>query len=44
MVYAEKLREDAIRDEGLQVVRWTWPDLRAFGPTAARIRARFASA
>ena len=44
VVYAEKLREDAIRDEGLKVVRWTWQDLRAFGPTAARIRARFAAA
>ena len=44
VVYAEKLREDAIRSEDWQVVRWTWQDLRAFGPTAARIRARFASA
>ena len=44
VVYAEKLREDAIRSESWQVVRWTWPDLRDFGPTAARIRARFASA
>jgi hypothetical protein len=43
VVYAEKLREDAIRDEGWQVVRWTWLDLRDFGPTAARIRARFAT-
>ena len=30
--------------EDWQVVRWTWSDLRDFGPTAARIRARFASA
>ena len=44
VVYAEKLREDAIRDEDWRVVRWTWVDLRDFGPTAARIRARFASA
>ena len=43
VVYAEKLREDAIRDEGWQVVRWTWLDLRDFGPTATRIRARFAT-
>ncbi len=43
VVYAEKLREDAIRGEGLKVVRWTWPDLHDFGPTATRIRARFAS-
>jgi len=26
-VYEEKLREDAIRDTGRQVVRWTWPEL-----------------
>ena len=44
VVYAEKLREDAIRDEDWQVVRWTWADLHDFGPTAARIRARFAAA
>ena len=25
-VYAEKLREDEIRDAGWQVARWTWPD------------------
>lgn len=44
VVYAEKLREDAIRDTGLQVVRWTWKDLSDFGVTAARIRARFRAA
>jgi len=27
VVYAERLREDAIRDQGWQVVRWTWTDL-----------------
>jgi hypothetical protein len=26
-VYREKLREDALRDRGWQVVRWTWQDL-----------------
>lgn len=26
-VFEEKRREDTIRDEGWQVVRWTWPDL-----------------
>lgn len=26
-VYAEKLREDAVRAEDLGVVRWTWPEL-----------------
>jgi hypothetical protein len=41
VVYAEKLREDAIRAENWQVVRWTWRDLDDFGPTASRIRARF---
>ncbi|WP_344802221.1 type IV toxin-antitoxin system AbiEi family antitoxin domain-containing protein [Microlunatus ginsengisoli] len=28
VVWDEKLREDAIRDAGWQVVRWTWADLR----------------
>jgi hypothetical protein len=27
VVYAEKRREDALRDRGWQVVRWTWEDL-----------------
>ncbi|SDU85612.1 Transcriptional regulator, AbiEi antitoxin, Type IV TA system [Microlunatus sagamiharensis] len=27
VVHREKLREDALRDLGWQVVRWTWPDL-----------------
>ena len=27
VVMAEKQREQAIRDTGIQVVRWTWPDL-----------------
>jgi hypothetical protein len=38
VVYQEKLREDALRAEGLHVVRWTWRDLRAFAPTATRLR------
>ena len=41
IVYAEKLREDAIRAQDWEVVRWTWPDLDDFAPTAARIRQRF---
>ena len=41
VVYAEKLREDAIRARGWEVVRWTWPELDDFGPVAARIRDRF---
>ncbi|WLP92455.1 hypothetical protein [Gordonia sp. NB41Y] len=28
VIYDEKLREDAIRDCGIIVVRWTWDDLR----------------
>ena len=41
VVYAEKLREDAVRAQRLEVVRWTWADLDDFAPTAARIRERF---
>jgi hypothetical protein len=37
----EKLREDALRDEDLRVVRWIWKDLTDFGPTAERLRSRF---
>jgi hypothetical protein len=37
----EKLREDALRDEDLGVVRWIWKDLTNFDPTARRLRARF---
>ena len=37
VVYREKLREDAIRDAGWRVVRWTWADLSPFAPTAARL-------
>lgn len=39
-VFAEKLREDRLRDEGLAVVWWTWSELSAFTPVAARLRAR----
>ncbi len=39
-VYEEKLREDAIRARGWEVVRWTWADLHDFTDTAVRIRAR----
>ena len=42
-VYEEKLREDAVRAEGWEVVRWRWADLRDFAPIAARIRERFRS-
>jgi hypothetical protein len=39
----EKLREDALRNEDLGVVRWIWKDLNDFGPTARRLRSRFRS-
>jgi hypothetical protein len=38
VVVAEKLREDALRAEGLGVVRWTWQDLSCFEPVALRLR------
>jgi hypothetical protein len=41
VLVAEKLREDALRGEGLAVVRWIWSDLADFGPTARRLRSRF---
>jgi hypothetical protein len=42
-VFAEKLREDAIRDAGFRVVRWIWADLDDFGDVVARLRAAFAA-
>lgn len=39
-VFAEKQREDALRDLGFQVVRWTWDDLEAPGQVAERVRHR----
>ena len=36
-VYREKLREDALRAEGLAVIRWTWQDLDSFDAIASRI-------
>lgn len=33
---AEKLREDAVRDLGLEVIRWTWADLSRFEVVAQR--------
>jgi hypothetical protein len=38
VVFAEKVREDALRDEDLGMVRWTWPDLDDFAPVADRLR------
>ena len=37
-VFAEKQREDRIRDEGLRVVRWIWDELRRFGEVSERLR------
>jgi hypothetical protein len=38
VVFDEKCREDAIRDEGWGVVRWIWPDLARPERFAARVR------
>src|SRR5690606_25157426 len=35
-VRREKLREDAIRNLGFEVVRWTWPELFRFDVVADR--------
>ena len=43
-VFAEKRREDALRDLGFQVVRWTWDELRPFDVVAERLRRAFARA
>jgi len=40
-VWAEKCREDALRDLGWQVVRWTWADLREPELLAERLRRAF---
>jgi hypothetical protein len=40
-VFGEKVREDAVRAQDWEVVRWTWADLDDFTSTAARIRDRF---
>ena len=40
-VFAEKQREDAIRDAGWEVVRWTWKDLSNPDVIGARIRRAF---
>ena len=43
-VYREKRREDALRDLGLKVVRWTWDELGTFTAPADRLRRAFARA
>lgn len=42
VVFAEKRREDALRDLGFEVVRWTWDELRLFDTVVERIRRAFA--
>lgn len=44
VLFAEKLREDALRDAGWQVVRWVWADLDRPGLLRARILRAFARA
>jgi hypothetical protein len=41
VVFAEKVREDAIRADGREVVRWTWAELSAFDGVARRLRTAF---
>jgi hypothetical protein len=41
VVFDEKLREDAIRDEGKQMVRWIWPDLDELKALKARVLRAF---
>ena len=40
-IYREKLREDQIRDEGWQMVRWTWDELQRPREIAARLLRAF---
>ena len=42
VVYAEKVREDALRSAGHEVARWIWSELDAFDSAARRIREAFA--
>ena len=44
VVFAEKLREDAIRDAGFRVVRWVWDELDGFSDVVERLRRAFAAA
>lgn len=41
VVYAEKLREDAVRDVGWQMVRWNWPGLQREQVLAEQLRRAF---
>jgi hypothetical protein len=40
-VFAEKRREDAIRDAGFRVVRWVWDDLDDFAEVVERLYTAF---
>jgi hypothetical protein len=44
VVFREKVREDALRDLGWQVVRWVWADLARPAVIADRVRRAFARA
>jgi len=44
VIFEEKLREDALRDLGLQVVRWLWDDLYRPGILRERVLRAFARA
>ncbi|WP_152360866.1 hypothetical protein [Microlunatus speluncae] len=44
VIVAEKLREDALRDLGWQVVRWIWADLARPAVIAGRLHRAFARA
>jgi very-short-patch-repair endonuclease len=42
VLWAEKLREDALRDAGWELVRWTWAQITSDAPlVAARLRTAF---
>jgi hypothetical protein len=41
-VFEEKVREDALRDGGLEVARWVWDEINPFDLSEARIRRAFA--
>ncbi len=41
VVFAEKLREDAIRADDRGMVRWTWPEIAPFDGVARRLLAAF---
>ena len=44
VVFAEKIREDAIRAEDLGVTRWIWPEIDDFTRVARRLALRGTSA